>query len=271
MPFTAVRDIQMYYELRGTGPRLLYISGTGGDLRRSQNAFDSPLTEHFEVLAYDQRGLGQTDKPDEAYTMADYAADADGLLNALGWDECLVMGISFGGMVAQEFALRYPNRVRRLVLGCTSSGGEGGASYPLHELAHLSPQDWAQRVVELSDMRRDAAWQAANGQEFQTLIDEMLAIRAGSAAEPAAAVGARRQIEARQKHDTYSRLPQLGMPVLICGGRYDGVAPVANQEALHRQIATSRMALFEGGHLFFAQDPRAFEDIIAFFKDEAIL
>ena len=60
----------------------------------------------------------------------------------------------------------------------------GGASYPLHELAHLSPQGWAQRVVELSDMRRDAAWQAANGQEFQTLIDEMLAIRAGSAAEP---------------------------------------------------------------------------------------
>jgi 3-oxoadipate enol-lactonase len=269
MPFTAVRDIQMYYEIRGAGPRLLYISGTGGDLRRSPNAFDSPLTEHFEVLAYDQRGLGQTDKPDEAYTMADYAADADGLLHALGWDECLVMGISFGGMVAQEFALRYPNRVQRLVLGCTSSGGEGGASYPLHELAHLSPQDWAQRVVELSDMRRDAAWQVANGQEFQTLIDEMLAIRAGSAAEPDAAVGARRQIEARQKHDTYNRLPQLGMPVLICGGRYDGVAPVANQEALHRQITTSRMALFEGGHLFFTQDPQAFEDITGFLKGEA--
>ena len=139
MPFTTVRDMRMYYEIRGTGPRLLYISGTGGDLRRSPNAFDSPLTEHFEVLAYDQRGLGQTDKPDVAYTMADYAADADGLLQALGWDECLVMGISFGGMVAQEFALRYPHRVQRLVLGCTSSGGEGGASYPLHELAHLSP------------------------------------------------------------------------------------------------------------------------------------
>ena len=264
MPFAAVRDIQMYYEIRGAGPRLLYISGTGGDLRRSPNAFDSPLTEHFEVLAYDQRGLGQTDKPDVAYTMADYAADADELLHAVGWDECLVMGISFGGMVAQEVALRYPNRVTRLVLGCTSSGGQGGASYPLHELAQLSPQDWARRVVELSDLRRDAAWQAANGQEFRTLIDEMLAIRAGSATEPSAAVGARRQIEARQKHDTYSRLPQLGMPVLICGGRYDGVAPVANQEALRRQITTARLALFEGGHLFFTQDPRAFEDITVF-------
>ena len=139
MPFAAVRDMRMYYELRGTGPRLLYISGTGGDLRRSPNAFDSPLTEHFEVLAYDQRGLGQTDKPDVAYTMADYAADTDGLLQALGWDECLVMGISFGGMVAQEFALRYPNRVQRdcsqqrssLFLGRAEQRNSPGISTPV--------------------------------------------------------------------------------------------------------------------------------------------
>ena len=107
----------------------------------------------------------------------------------------------------------------------------------------------------LSDLRRDAAWQAANGQESQTLIDEMLAIRAGSAAEPSAAIGARRQTEARQKHDTYSRLPQIGMPVLICGGRYDGVAPVTNQETLRRQIPTVRLALFEGESVLYAGPP----------------
>ena len=271
MPFAAVRDIHMYYEICGAGPRLLYISGTGGDLRRSPNAFDAPFTDHFEVLAYDQRGLGQTDKPDEPYTMADYAADADALLQAVGWESCLVIGISFGGMVAQEFALRYPERVKRLVLGCTSSGGDGGASYPLHELASLAPEDWAKRVVELSDMRRDAAWRAANVQEFQTLIDETLAMRTVGADEPGKIIGARRQIEARQGHDTYNRLPQLNMPTLICGGRYDGVAPVDNQEALLRQISTAQMALFEGGHLFFTQDPRAFPQMIAFFKDEAAI
>ncbi len=267
MPFVFVQDLQMYYEIRGAGPRLLYISGTGGDLRRSPNAFDSPLTEQFEVLAYDQRGLGQTDKPDRPYTMADYAADAEGLLQAVGWDACAVIGISFGGMVAQEFALQYPSRVERLVLGCTSSGGEGGASYPLHELAHLSAQDWARRVVELSDKRRDVAWQAAHPQEFQALIDEMLATRTVGADEPGKVVGARRQIEARQGHATYSRLPQLTMPVLICGGRHDAIAPVENQKALLRQISSARMALFEGGHLFFMQDPRAFEEISAFLKE----
>jgi len=73
--------------------------------------------------------------------------------------------------------------------------------------------------------------------------------------------------EVEEASEIISRLSQLGMPVLICGGQYDGVAPVANQEALHQQIATSRVALFEGGHLFFAQDPRAFEDIIVFLND----
>ena len=123
MPFIAVRDINVYYEIAGAGPRLLYISGTGNDLRRKPNVFDSPLVEHFTVLSYDQRGLGQTDRPETPYTMADYAEDANALLGAVGWDRCVVMGVSFGGMVAQEFAMRYPKRIEKLVLACTSSGG----------------------------------------------------------------------------------------------------------------------------------------------------
>lgn len=268
MPFIAVRDIRLHYEIRGTGPRLLFISGTGGDLRRSPNAFDSPLPQQFEVLAYDQRGLGQSDRPDVPYTMADYAADADALLQALGWERCMVMGVSFGGMVAQEFAVRYPQRVERLVLACTSSGGAGGASYPLHELTGLSVEEWGRRVVELSDVRRDAAWQATHAQEFKTLVDEMLAGLKVGANEPGRAAGARRQIEARKDHNTYDRLPSLPMPVLICGGRYDGIAAVSNQEAMLRQIPKAKLELFEGGHLFFIQDPNVFLRIAAFLKGE---
>jgi 3-oxoadipate enol-lactonase len=266
MPFVSVRDIRMYYEIRGDGPRLLFISGTGGDLRRSPNAFDSPLPKHFEVLAYDQRGLGRTDRPDTPYTMADYAADADTLLQAVGWDRCLVMGVSFGGMVAQEFAVRYPHRVERLVLACTSSGGAGGASYPLHELTGLSLQEWARKVVELSDTRRDAAWQATHPREFQALVDETLAGLKVVENEPGRAVGAHRQIEAHKGHDTYDRLSTLRMPVFICGGRYDGIAQVSNQRVMQRQIANAQLELFEGGHLFFIQDSRAFERIITFLR-----
>ena len=268
MPFVAVRDLQMYYEIRGTGPRLLTISGTGGDLRHTPNIFEIPIARHFEILAYDQRGQGQTSRPDISYTMADYAADANALLDALGWDRCLVMGISFGGMVAQEFALRYSHRAERLVLACTSSGGVGGASYPFHEFADLPVEDYVRRVLQLGDTRRDAAWQAANPARFQALFDQTLAGLRVGADEPGRHIGARRQLEARARHNTYERLPALRMPVYICGGRYDGIATPANLEAIQKQIPGARLELFEGGHLFFIQDPRAFDRIVSFLRGE---
>ena len=264
MPFVTVRDIQIYYEIRGAGGRLLYIGGTGGDLRHRPSIFDSPLADHFEILAYDQRGLGQTDRPDIPYTMADYAMDAEGLLAAVGWDRCSVMGVSFGGMVAQEFAICFPGQVERLVLACTSSGDAGGASFPMHELGDLAPREKALGTVLLSDTRRDAAWQAAHPKQLQDLVGQVEATQMVGADEPDRNVGARRQIEARAGHDTHDRLSTLQMPVFICGGRYDGIAPPSNFEAMHRQIAQSRLEVFEGGHLFLLQDPKAFERITAF-------
>ncbi len=268
MPFISVRDIQMYYEIHGTGPPLLSISGTGGDLRRSPNIFEMPIARHFKILAYDQRGLGQTSRPDIPYSMADYADDADGLLRAIGWDSCLVMGISFGGAVAQEFALRHPNRVERLVLACTSSGGAGGSSYPLQRLVHLSLEERARRVVILSDTRRNAEWREENPEQLHALVEETLkGLRVGSD-EQGRQAGLYRQLEARSHHDTYDRLVNLHMPVYICGGRYDSIAPPANLEAMKKQIPGAHMELFNGGHLFFIQDPRAFERIAAFLRDK---
>jgi 3-oxoadipate enol-lactonase len=268
MPFIQVRDIRMYYEIHGTGPRLLFFNGTGGDLRSRPGIFDSPLAERFQILAHDQRGLGQTDRPDIPYTMADYAMDTDALLEALGWDRCNVLGISFGGMVAQEFALRYPRRVLRLVLACTSSGGAGGDSYPLHEFADLSPRERARRVIPIRDKRCDAAWQAANPRQFQKLVDQYVNGLLVGAEEPGRKTGARRQLEARMGHDVYDGLPNLRMPVFICGGRYDGISPAANLEAIHKQVPHAHLELFEGGHLFFLQDSRAFERIAVFLNGD---
>ena len=268
MPFASVRDIQMYYEIRGEGPRLLSISGTGGDLRQSPNIFETPLAQEYEILAYDQRGLGQTSRPDIPYTMADYAEDANALVDVIGWDHCSIMGVSFGGMVAQELALRYPDRVERIVLACTSSGGAGGASYPLHELSQLPLEDRARRMVILSDTRLNASWRSANPTQFQELVNQWVAkFRVGSD-EPDWETGARRQLEARVGHDTYDRLPDLRLPVYICGGRYDGIAIPANLEALHKQISGALLEFFEGGHLFLMQDPKAFKQITAFLRGE---
>jgi 3-oxoadipate enol-lactonase len=258
----------MYYEIRGKGPRLFVISGTGGDLRRSPNIFETPIAQHFEILAYDQRGLGQTSRPDVRYTMIDYADDANALLDAVEWDRSLVIGISFGGMVAQEFALRYPQRVERLVLACTSSGGAGGASYPLHELAALPLEDYVRHILRLSDIRRHPIWREANPVQFQALFDETLAGLRVGADEPGRQVGARRQLEARAHHDTFDRLPKLERPVYICGGLYDAIARPANLKAMQQQIPGSRLELFDGGHLFYIQDPRAFDRMTAFLRGD---
>uniref|UniRef100_UPI002FDAC938 alpha/beta fold hydrolase n=1 Tax=Parvibaculum sp. TaxID=2024848 RepID=UPI002FDAC938 len=111
MPFATAGDIEIHYERMGAGPRLLFISGTGSDLRLRPNVLDGPFPKHFDMAAYDQRGLGQTSKPDRPYNMSQYAEDAVNLMDAIGWHSALVVGVSFGGMVAQELALRNPELV----------------------------------------------------------------------------------------------------------------------------------------------------------------
>ena len=110
MPYRTVRDIDICFDRAGAGAPLLAISGSRGDLRRKPNLLESPLAKTFDVLAYDQRGLGRTSKPDKAYSMADYADDAAALLDAVGWERVRVVGVSFGGMVALELVLRHPDR-----------------------------------------------------------------------------------------------------------------------------------------------------------------
>ena len=260
MPFVSVRDIRMYYE-RGGNPqsdrRLLLINGSGGDLRHKPSILDGGLGEDFDLLAFDQRGLGQTEKLDRPHRMGDYADDALALMDDQGWESCRVYGISFGGMVAQELAVTAPERVERLVLACTSPGGEGGASYPLHELLDAPPEEAAAAHGALLDTRGEAA-----GEVMQQIMKGMASHGvAVGADEPGREMGYRRQLEARRGHDTYDRLARLQMPVLIAAGRYDGIAAPENQEAMHAAIPHSRLEWFEGGHIFLLQDPRANEVI----------
>jgi 3-oxoadipate enol-lactonase len=260
----ALDGVEIYYEVAGSGPRLLLISGTGGDLRSPPSVFDGPLAKMFEIAAYDQRGLGRSSVPPGPYTMADYADDAAGLLDVLAWEDALVMGISFGGMVAQELALRHPARVRRLVLACTSSGGAGGSSYPLHELADLPGDERIARHLELADTRYDAAWRATHPEEWQSLASLFRARAEIGSDEPGRAEGAALQLDARRRHDTWDRLGQITCPTFVCAGVHDGIAPPVNAEHLATAIPGAVLEMFAGGHLFLLQDRAAWPAITAF-------
>jgi len=262
MPYLTVHDIDIWLDQAGTGTALLAISGSRGDLRRTPNLLSSPLPRAFHVLAYDQRGLGRTSKPDVPYSMGDYADDAAALMDAVGWKRANIVGVSFGGMVALELALMHPDRVAKLVLCCTSPGGEGGCSFPLHTLQNLPLDERARVMVSISDMRCDAGWAADNPVRLQGLLASWM--DDPFADEPGHQAGIARLLEARRGHDTWDRLNRIARPVLICGGRYDGIALPASQQRMASRISGATLRMFEGGHQFLWQDESAFPEIIEF-------
>jgi 3-oxoadipate enol-lactonase len=251
MPTMATPTSSIYYERAGSGPPLLVVNGTGSDLRNRPNIMDGPLQADFDVVGYDHRGLGRSQSPVEPPSMADYAADAVALVDHLGWDDFLLFGISFGGMVAQEVALLAGGRVRRLVLACTSAGGDGGSSYPLHELFELEEAERITRQIELLDTRCN------DDPQMVSMFREHM---------PNVAVtpGLMLQLEARRHHDTWDRLPSIVAPTLVAAGRFDGIAPLVNSEALSHQIPNAELRVFDGGHAFFLQDPAALPEIARF-------
>ncbi len=264
MPLATANGIEIYYERQGSGPRLLFVNGSGATLAGT-GVLLRPFADSFDLLAYDQRGLGRTARPPEPYAMADYAEDALGLMDQLGWDSCRVLGISFGGMVAQELAVTAPDRVERLALLCTSPGGAGGASFPLHELVDLDPEARAERMVPLVDTRFTPEWLATHPKD-QGLVDYLTAgARAPSSAEDRR--GEVAQLEARRGHDVSSRLAAVACPTLVASGRFDGIAPPANGAAIADRIPGAQLRLYDGGHAFFVQDAAALPEIISFLAE----
>ena len=197
--------------------------------------------------------------------MADYADDAAALLDAVGWERVRVVGVSFGGMVSLELVLRHPDRVTKLALCCTSPGGEGGSSYPHHTLQILSADERARVMVSISDTRCNAGWAADNPGKLEELIRKFT--DDPFAEEPGYQIGISRLLEARSQHDTWERLAQIGCPVLICGGWYDGIALPSSQEHMVGRIPGATLRMFEGGHLFLWEDSSAFAEIVRFLAE----
>lgn len=266
MPLIETQRLTHYVEQRGSGRDLLVLNGTGADLRQKPTILDSPLSSDFRVSAFDQRGLGQADKPAGGYTMADYADDAAALMDALELQEVMVLGISFGGMVAQELALRHGARISRLALWCTAPGGEGGASYPLHDLAALPDETRLRKLVKLNDTRLDDAAIDANPDllESARLRTDLSAYEH----EPRWAEGRAGQLAARAGHDCWDKLAQIDCPTFLGGGAYDGIAAPAAMRAMAARLPNAILKFYEGGHFFMLQDTHAFPDLLDFFKKE---
>jgi pimeloyl-ACP methyl ester carboxylesterase len=252
MPIARIGELELDYDRGGSGPPLLLIMGMSGTALHWGDAFLDALRDDFQLITYDHRGVGASSRLAGALTIAQLARDASGLLAALEVADAHVLGISMGGMVAQELALAHPEQVRTLTLGCTYCGGPGSSL--------TDPEVWRGLAEAMMSGDRERALSAAFAAN----------VSAGMAADPAAfaryrAIAERRpvavpvimaQLRACAAHDTYARLPRLQTPTLVVHGTVDRILPFSNGELIASRIAGARMEPLEGiGHLFFWEQP----------------
>lgn len=245
MPHASVNGFRLYYEETGAGDPVVLIAGLGADAHFWYKQVPA-FARHFRVITFDNRDSNRSDQVDAAYTVADMAGDVGRLLEALELEAVHVVGASLGGFIAQEFALAYPGRLRKLVLCCTSFGGP--AAEPILQAtlaAIMSRTGDAER-----DLRTFLPLQIATDylETHPTEIDDYVAWRI---AHPQSLPAYQRQLAAAVAHDTGGRLSRLGMPVLVLHGAHDRVVPARNAELLASRIPGARLRVFpEAGHLF---------------------
>jgi len=244
MPAVRVGDINIYYEDHGKGEPLLLIAGWGTDLTCWQ--FQIPeFSTKYRVIAFDNRGAGRTDAPDEPYSFRMMADDAVGLLDALGIGKAHILGVSMGGCIAQEIAIEHPERTKSLILAATTAAP--GTS-PM--LGHtLSAWTAAMREgVSPKTMARMQLPYAVTSQFFDK--PEMVALWVDTvAANPCQprAYACQRQTDASAGQDTRAQLKRIAAPTLVLVGKEDIMLPVKQSEELATLISNAKLVVLDGG------------------------
>jgi pimeloyl-ACP methyl ester carboxylesterase len=259
MPTASVNGHDLHYEQRGQGEPLLLIMGMSGTHLTWGEPFLELLERDFALTVYDHRGVGKSSRTEAGYSIADLADDAAALLGELGLDSAHVLGISMGGMVAQELALRHPERVRTLTLGCTYSGGEGSA---------LTAPEVGQRLfgaMQSGDRERAlrTGWEVNVSRAYAANDDAYAVFRQAALDLPVPVPVIMGQAQAIGSHDTLERLREIGAPTLVVHGTEDEMLPVANARLIADRIPGARLEIFDGiGHLFWVEEPERSADLL---------
>jgi 3-oxoadipate enol-lactonase len=251
----------------GAGPPLLLIPGLGA----TRVVFDPVLAllgDHFTVCAYDQRGIGDSELTGGPYTTAQLGDDAAAVLEGLGIERAAVLGASFGGLVAQQLAIRHPAQVGALVLAAT---GPGAA----HMVRQPDPATTDALLGKGTRTPEDAYRRACTvlySQHFQEehpdVIEEQVRERAR---RPVAARAFKAQFAASRAHDVWDQLPSITSPTLVVHGSQDALIPLENGRVLAERIGASFIVFDGAGHLFFHEEPERTAQVVTGFAGAAAL
>jgi 3-oxoadipate enol-lactonase len=259
VPKAKVGELELNYERAGEGEPLLLIQGMSANHMAWGRPFRSLLEERFEVIVFDNRGMGLSTRVAEQFSIAEMAADTAGLLDALGLESAHVMAISMGGMIAQELALAHPERLRSLTIGCSYCGGEGSAL--------MDPADFQGLVEAMGSGNQDRVFEAMYelnlSPGFRAEASRFAEFTEMAAALPAPRETIGLQLQAIVAHDTSSRLSGLRLPTLVIHGTADRVLPVVNGRLIGSLVPDSKLEIYdEVGHMFWWEWPERTAELV---------
>ncbi|MEM1659392.1 MAG: alpha/beta fold hydrolase [Candidatus Jordarchaeales archaeon] len=260
MPYAKVRDINMYYEVYGSGFPLVMIMGLGANTYWWDPYLIDEFSKHFKVVVFDNRGAGRTDKPAVDYTMKMFADDTVGLMDYLGIKKAHILGVSMGGMIAQEIALNYPERVEKLVLCVTAPGGRVTVP-PKPEAMALLTMDRSKLTDEQIAMETIKVLYPKEFIEKHPEIVKVSLERLSKYVIPTDAF--MRQINAILKFDAYDRLSHINKPTLVVSGGKDILVPPENGKLIAEKIPNAKLVIFEeSGHGLITQERERFASLV---------
>jgi pimeloyl-ACP methyl ester carboxylesterase len=258
-----VNGCEIYYEVHGQGDPLVLIMGLRRNLEWWYRQIPA-LSQHFQVIAFDNRGAGRSDKPVMEYSIRLFADDTAGLMEALAIPKAHILGISMGGYIAQELALNYPAKVKSLVLGCTGCGGDRAVIMSPERMEKFTANKGL-KSEEILRKDMDIYYSDDYVDQNSEIIEEFVEISMRYY-QPADAFF--RQFDACLRHDTGDRLHHLATPTLIMTGDDDPLVPPQNSHVLKDLIAGADLSVFAGGrHCFFIEQADRFnKEAVDFLK-----
>jgi 3-oxoadipate enol-lactonase len=234
MPNITVGDIDIHYQIQGNGEPLLMIMGLSFSLLDWGTELPALLAPHYQLIRFDNRDAGQTSQSPRNYTIQDMANDTAGLLDALNIPKAHIFGVSMGGAIAQELALRHPTKVDKLILGCTFAGGT------CSELGDFSPL--------LTGNLLELLFTPEFIRDNQPALDDFLKQTTPFHSQ---GLALKRQMQAIATHNTCDTLANITAETLIMTGDRDKAIPQKNSETLSKKISNSTLEIIpEASHAF---------------------
>lgn len=237
--------------------QILFLGGSNFDIRIKRAFRSCELINQFEFVTYEPRGLSRSSLSEGDWTMADYASDAQQVLQHLGWANAIVLGESFGGMTALQLALDFPERLRALITTSATAGGDGGSSVDLLPLLDLELEEFSRQMLLQQD-RRNQLLEIEDSEQFGQKLKQRMAEDQQFLEISGVSGGYARLLQARKMHDVWDRVHQITSPSLVMAGEFDLQAPVEAQRRLAERLPCAEFSIQEGGHGFlFAGGPQA--------------